>query len=150
MEKFEAKLCGYNTLAIYMATLGLQKILGGIAVWSNMDVKLDEILSKENVKRVLIFGSRIHVPGTRHLYKGAADVKLVKTDDGHWQFREMTIFLHHRDIGHYSSTNPINISLEPGVEAVTMFTTEQSEVDDPYLAYEHLLPAQTSHFAIPE
>jgi hypothetical protein len=150
MEKFGANLCAYNALAIYMATLGLQKILGGIAVWSNMDVELDEFLNKDDVIQVGLYGNRIHVPGTRHLYKGAVQVKLVKTRDGHWQFREMTIFLHHRDIGNYSGTNPIDISLEPGIEPVTMFTTEQSEVDNPHLAYEHLLPAQTSHFAIPE
>jgi hypothetical protein len=150
MEKFEAKLCGYSALAQYMATLGLTHILGGLPIWSNIAVHLDTALSDEKTKVVWFMGNRVHVPGTRHLYKPAAQVTLIQTYDGHWQFRKMTIFLHHPRISEWSSNPDINTDLEPGIEMLTDFTTEQSEVDDPRLSYSVLLPALTSHFAIPE
>jgi hypothetical protein len=49
-----------------------------------------------------------------------------------------------------SSNHDIDVSLEPGIEMLTDFTTVQSEVDDPRLSYSVLLPALTSHFTIPE
>ncbi len=42
-----------------------------------------------------------------------------------------------------------DISLEPGIENITDFTTEQSEVDDPKLSYSILLPALSTRFEIP-
>jgi hypothetical protein len=150
MEKFEAKLCGYSMLAQHMATMGLQHILGGLPLWSNMDVHLDTALCDEKTKVVWFTGNRIHVPGTRHLYKPSAQVTLIQTNDGHWQFRKMIIFLHHPRIGELSSNHDIDVSLEPGIEMLTDFTTVQSEVDDPRLSYSVLLPALTSHFTIPE
>ncbi|MES2931239.1 MAG: hypothetical protein V4682_00890 [Patescibacteria group bacterium] len=150
MEKFEAKLCGYNALAVHMATLGLQHILGGIPIWSNIDVKVDDALSNEDSKVVHLLGNRIHVPGTRHLYKPAVQVTMTKTEGGHWKFRGMTIFLHHHRIDEYISDHSVDISLEPGVENITDFSSLQSEVDNPRLSYSVCLPALTSHFIIPE
>ncbi len=151
MEKFEARLCGYNTLALHMATLGLQHILGGVPIWSNIDFMTDDALSDQNTKVVHLFGRRVHVPNTRHLYKPTVQVTVTKTDDGHWKFRKMTIFLHHHRMDDYvAGDRNIDISLEPGIEMITDFSSLQFEVDNPHLSYSVCLPAQTSHFAIPE
>lgn len=150
MEKYEAKLCGYSALAYHMATLGLQHILGGLPIWSNVDVIFDDALSDEKTKVVWFHGRRLHVVGTRHLYSPAAQVKMIQNDEGHWQFRKMSIFLHHPRISEWSSDRSIDVSLEPGIEALTDFTSEQFEVDDPRLTFSVLLPALTTHFTIPE
>ncbi len=150
MEKFEAKLCGYSALAMHMATMGLQHILGGLPIWSNIDIHVDRSLSGEKTKVVWLMGNRVHVIGTRHLYKPAAQVTLIQNGEGHWQFRKMSIFLHHHRMSEYTVDHSIDISLEPGIEMMTDFTSEQFEVDDPRLTFSVLLPRFTSHFTIPE
>ncbi|MEK7510779.1 MAG: hypothetical protein AAB582_00895 [Patescibacteria group bacterium] len=149
-KKYEAKLCGYSALAMHMATMGLQHILGGIPIWSNIDINLDPILCTDDSIIVRLRGNRIHVVGTRHLYKPTAEVALVKNSDGHWQFRKMTIFLHHPRIGEFSNDHSIDISLEPGIEMITDFSSDEFEVADPHLSYSVLMPALTTHFTIPE
>ena len=150
MEKFEAKLRGCNALALHMATLGLQHILGGIPIWSNIDVMIDDALSDDDTMVVHLHGKRVHVPGTRHLYKPAVQVTLTKTHGGHWKFRSMTIFLHHHRMDEYIADHSVDISLEPGIENITDFSSLQSEVENPRLTYSVCLPALTTHFAIPE
>ena len=154
MEKFDAKLCGYIALAKYVTDKGLMEILGDIPVWSNIDIKSEDALGWDDlegatIKKVIFFANLVHVPGTRHLYKTMVDVTVFKNGDGDWEFRRMSIFLHHRRMSEYSGINQFDISLEPGVEDLTDFTSQQSEIDDPYLTYTKLMPAFTSRFEMP-
>ncbi len=147
----EAKLTKSTMLAMHMASLALKKMLGDNPIWSDMLIKYDRF--NESEVTVHMFGNRIHVPGTKHLYKVLVSVKLIRGDhDEPWCFRDATIHLHHPRTGDYDGTEGKTFvgDLEPGLDNVTLFTSLQEEVDNPRLAYDYTLPALSSHFVIPE
>jgi len=148
--KNEAELRSATMLAIYMSDLALQDCLGGHAIWSKMTVLIDRFSDTHWV--VNLHGDLIHVPGTRHLYKGAVSVTINKYGLGHWKFTELMVTLHHPKTGDWDAERQETFvgDLEPGLENVMLYSPDQKRVDDPKYAYRGVLPAQTSYFTIPE
>jgi|GEM_PF-6554092 len=146
----EAELRSATMLAIYMSDLALQDCLGGHAIWSKMTVQIDRF--NDTRWTVNLHGDLIHVPGTRHLYKGMVSITLIKNDTGHWQFDQAMVMLHHPKTGAWDDAKNETFvgDLEPGLDNVMMYSPDQAMVDNPRYAFRGVLPAQTSFFSIPE
>ena len=142
-----AKLCGYNALALFVANKGLEKILGEAPIWSNIDISDDSVLCTDAHKYIHVTGQRIHIPGTQHLYKVWVEVKLDKMGNA-WVFRTMDMHIHNPNIDKFIyGDRDLDISVPPELD-LPMFSSNPAQVADPHLAYNHLLPAYSSHFEL--
>lgn len=137
----EIKLSAYNMLAVYVANIGLRKVLGDDPIWSDMDVWLAEMKDLDT-RTVFIKARMIQLPETKECYQMTSQVELERTAE-EWRFTSMLLFLHHPNIEKHFHGEDVDISLPRGIKSVTCFTSDPTRVDDEY-AGNILLPAYTS------
>ena len=134
-------------LAFDVSNYALAELLGANPQRSNVDVHID--YHPDGSRTVNLISRRVHVAGTRHLYKCMVSVTLNKFDY-HYLANRVCVHLSHPRTGEWDEDNGCTFvgDLEPGLDNVTMFSTSQDDVDNVHHSARHLLPRFGSHFTV--
>lgn len=140
----------YPALALHVAGFALTELLGAPAQYGDLHVSVD--IHPDGTRTVHLVSRVIHVPGTHHLYKGMVSVGMRVTPEGDWSADSADVHLAHPKTGDWDEENGCTFvgDLAPGLDYVTMFSTDQFDVENPRHSATHLLPVFTSKFPTSE